>query len=190
MKLLLLSLVVVFGASTALADHQARLLKIDCEPSIQQFSVRPISTWSWGIDYPEGYVDVEQGLEVDPETNEVIKDPGSDVLGSCTMSLFREEVVFEVIRAATPRPIALDAYHNVNIDFRLNGEVFATGLAHSKGGYWIPTVLFDASGLTICQIDKPSFSPHGPSAPTLFDKHCEWMSKNKLLERMASGVSE
>lgn len=186
MRVLLLIMLAVFSGSAASADHKARLLKIDCEPSVGQFSMRPTSTWSWGEDYPDGYVDVEQGLERNANTNEITQEPGFEVFATCVLSLFNEGLVFEVVRTTTSRSISLNAYYGVSIDFRLNGEVLATGYAHSKGGYWMPTLLYDAEGLTVCQIDEPSFDPHQPPVPSSFDKHCEWISSEQLLERIKS----
>ena len=142
----------------ARADVWTDYLKIDCEPSIQYFSVLPAGTWSQDVTAPDNFFELSHGWSYDQDGNP-IKAEKSDNFAKCIIPNSRGDILFEVVRVRSYPPSGCGgcgAWGGM-FQVRLNGTVIVEDNLARVGSLAMRSVRFEGADILICN------SPQGTS---------------------------
>ena len=142
----------------AKAESWTQYLQIQCEPSIQFFSVQPAGTWEQEAAPPGGFFKLSHGWSADSDGVKV-KTEGSDSFAKCTIPHRKGDILFEVVRIRSYPPGGCGGcgVWGGLFQVRMNGEVIVEDNLAKARLQAIRSVRFEGEDILICN------SPQGPS---------------------------
>ena len=157
MRLIVLAVALICVNSAANADAWTQYLKINCEPSIQYFSVQPVGTWVQDVEPPQGFVRIDNGWAYPEDGGDLEYTAGSDAFGVCKLPYGKQDLVFSVVRRRSfaPSGCHLCATWSGIFEIRLNGHILAEGRIGRSDMLALKSVQYDGHEIRLCDSPVP-----------------------------------
>lgn len=141
-----------------LADDVQNFLKIDCEPSIGYFSVKPVGTFYFDATPPNGFIPLANGQSFNKNRSERIKKEGSDNFGTCSIPNIWIAKKIKVLDFSVRRTASYPPAHcggcgtwRGRFEISVNDKIISKSIVGRADMYSIENVEYSEGELKICR---------------------------------------